>query len=151
MRGRLKDSRFIKCGTYRSPESFQRIKEKVLNVISEVMEEWFWKVREWREELRIGARKGKSERQTGRKKEQGKKRGREAVWKLSQGVQGSQLAGWRSGHQSHLPPLRRGILGSARGQRFVDLNLTPRVFSGYSGFPPSANSTFTPRSEPSSD
>ena len=48
-------------------------------------------------------------------------------------------SGWRSGHQSRLPPLRPGI-ESARG-----------FFSGRSGFPPSANSTFTPRSEPSSD
>ena len=32
-----------------------------------------------------------------------------------------------SGHQSHLPPLRPGI-ESACGLRFVDLNLTPRVF-----------------------
>ena len=37
-------------------------------------------------------------------------------------------SGWRSGHQSRLPPLRPGI-ESARGLRFVDLNLTPRVFS----------------------
>ena len=36
-------------------------------------------------------------------------------------------SGWRSGHQSRLPPLRPGI-ESARGMRFVDLNLTPRVF-----------------------
>ena len=36
-------------------------------------------------------------------------------------------SGWRSGHQSRLPPLRPGI-ESARGLRFVDLNLTPRVF-----------------------
>ena len=36
-------------------------------------------------------------------------------------------SGWRSCHQSRLPPLRPGI-ESARGLRFVDLNLTPRVF-----------------------
>ena len=36
-------------------------------------------------------------------------------------------SGWRSGHQSRLPPLRPGI-EAARGLRFVDLNLTPRVF-----------------------
>ena len=36
-------------------------------------------------------------------------------------------SGWRSGHQSRLPPLRPAI-ESARGLRFVDLNLTPRVF-----------------------
>ena len=36
-------------------------------------------------------------------------------------------SGWRSSHQSRLPPQRPGI-ESARGLRFVDLNLTPRVF-----------------------
>ena len=36
-------------------------------------------------------------------------------------------SGWRSGHQSRLPPLRPGI-ESACGLKFVDLNLTPRVF-----------------------
>ena len=36
-------------------------------------------------------------------------------------------SGWRSGHQLRLPPLRPGI-ESARGLKFVDLNLTPRVF-----------------------
>ena len=34
---------------------------------------------------------------------------------------------WRSGHQSRFPPLRPRI-ESACGLRFVDLNLTPRIF-----------------------
>ena len=41
--------------------------------------------------------------------------------------------------------------GSACGLRFAISICLHGLFSGYSGFPPSANSTFTPRSEPSSD
>ena len=39
------------------------------------------------------------------------------------------------------------VLGSVRGLRFIDLNLTPKVFHRVLQFPPSANSTFTPISE----
>mgnify|MGYP001796470768 CR=1 FL=1 len=62
-------------------------------------------------------------------------------------------SGWPSGHQSCLPPLRTGIEYRARHVGW-DLSISIWLwgfFSGYTGFPPSANLTFTPRSEPWSD
>ena len=57
-----------------------------------------------------------------------------------------------------------GVVGISRASHLYDPGSSPHVgwdlsisiwlrgfFSGYSGFPPSAYSTFTPRSEPSSD
>ena len=45
-------------------------------------------------------------------------------------------SGWRSGHQSRLPPLLRMLYVDWVS---VDLNLTSRVFSGHSGFLPHQN------------
>ena len=56
-------------------------------------------------------------------------------------VYGSQ-PGWRSGHHPRLPPLwPRFDPGLVRGLWLVDLNLTPKVFLGFSSF-----LTFPPKS-----